>query len=103
MLPVVWHPAAQQDLFEIVTYVAQHDYVAAERLGRLLYESAEPLAQHPFMYKASERMPGYREIVAHPNYLVFYRVLADRVQVEMIAHARQQYPASALGKPGSSR
>ena len=49
------------------------------------------------MYKASERKPGWREIVAHPNYLVFYRVLADRVQVEMVAHARQQYPWQPVG------
>jgi len=50
------------------------------------------LAEHPYMYKFSERKPGWRQIVAHPNYLVFYRVLADRVQIEMVAHARQQYP-----------
>ncbi|MDR0439796.1 MAG: type II toxin-antitoxin system RelE/ParE family toxin [Candidatus Accumulibacter sp.] len=93
MLPVVWHPKAQQDLLDIVSFVAKYNPQAAERLGRLIHESAEPLAEHPFLYKASLRKPGYREIVAHPNYLVFYRVLADRVQIEMVAHARQQYPA----------
>jgi addiction module RelE/StbE family toxin len=93
MLPVVWRPEAQQDLLEIVSFVAKHNYPAAEHPGRLIYESAEPLAEHPFMYKASIRKPGYREIVVHPNYLVFYRVLADRVQIEMVAHTRQQYPS----------
>ncbi len=92
MLPVVWHPDAEKDLLEIVGFVAEHDFKAAERLGRLIYESAEPLAEHPYMYKVSERKPGWRQIVAHPNYLVFYRVLADCVQIEMVAHARQQYP-----------
>lgn len=92
MLPVVWHPDAEQDLLEIVAFIAEHDFSAAERLGRLIYESAEPLAEHPFMYKVSIRKAGYREIVVHPNYLVFYRVLADCVQIEMVAHSRQQYP-----------
>ena len=41
-------------------------------------------------------MPGYREVVAHPNYLVFYRVLADRVQIEMVAHARRLFPLQRL-------
>lgn len=69
MLPVVWHPNAEQDLLEIVAFVAEHDFTAAARLGRVIYESAESLAEHPFMYKASLRKPGWREIVAHPNYL----------------------------------
>jgi toxin ParE1/3/4 len=93
VLPVVWHPEAEKDLLEIVAFVAEHDFQAAQRLSRLIYESAEPLAEHPFLYKVSERKPGWREIVAHPNYLVFYRVLSDRIQVEMVAHARQQYPS----------
>ncbi|GHU20900.1 plasmid stabilization protein ParE [Betaproteobacteria bacterium] len=95
MLPVVWHPDAERDLLEIVAFIAEHDYRAAERMGRLIYESAEPLAEHPYMCKASERKPGWREIVVHPNYLVFYRVLSDRVQVDMVAHSRQQYPGGA--------
>jgi toxin ParE1/3/4 len=92
VLPVVWHPDAERDLLEIVRFVAERDFKAAQRLGRVVYESAEPLGEHPYLYKVSERKPGWREIVAHPNYLVFYRVLADRVQVDKVAHARQQYP-----------
>jgi toxin ParE1/3/4 len=92
VLPVIWHPEAEKDLLEIVAFIAEHDYAAAEKIGHLIHESAEPLSEHPFLYKTSDRKPGYREIVVHPNYLVFYRVLVDCVQVEMVAHARQQYP-----------
>ena len=45
MRPVVWHPEAEKDLLEIVAFVAEHDFQAAQRFGRLTYESAEPLAQ----------------------------------------------------------
>jgi plasmid stabilization system protein ParE len=38
------------------------------------------------------RLPGTREIVAHPNYIVVYRVLIDRIVVEAVIHARQKYP-----------
>jgi len=33
-----------------------------------------------------------REIVAHPNYIVLYRVAAERIEIVTIVHARQQYP-----------
>lgn len=36
-------------------------------------------------------MPDTREIVAHPNYIVVYRVLPDRIQVVEVLHSRQQY------------
>ena len=92
MLPVFWTEAADEDLAAITDYVAMHDQAAALRLGQRLKNAALSLSEHPYLFKESERMPGYREIVAHPNYLVFYRVLADRVQIEMVAHARRLYP-----------
>ncbi len=44
MLPVVWHPDAEQDLLEIVSFVAEHNMHAAEQLGRLIYDSASILS-----------------------------------------------------------
>ena len=38
------------------------------------------------------RVEGTREIVARPNYIVVYRVLADMTLVSGVVHARQQYP-----------
>jgi addiction module RelE/StbE family toxin len=92
MLPVFWTEAADEDLATITGYVAEYSPAAARRLWQRLKSSAISLSEHPYLFKESERMPGYREIVAHPNYLVFYRVLADRVQIEMVAHARRLYP-----------
>lgn len=76
----------------IIGYVAERNLAAAFRLWQTLKNTVVVLSEHPYLFKESERMPGYREIVAHPNYLVFYRVLADRVQIEMVAHARRLYP-----------
>lgn len=44
------------------------------------------------MYRHSERIPGCREIVAHPNYIVVYRVELDHIEVLRVMHARQEYP-----------
>ena len=92
MLPVFWTEDAEDDLTAIVQYVFERNPTAARRLWQRLKNSVVILSEHPYMFKESDRMPGYREIIAHPNYLVFYRVMSDRVQVEMVAHARRLYP-----------
>ncbi|MDR2188496.1 MAG: type II toxin-antitoxin system RelE/ParE family toxin [Azonexus sp.] len=92
MLPVFWTEAADEDLAAITDYIAERNPAAALKLWQVLKASTVNLSGHPYLFQESERMPGYREIVVHPNYLVFYRVLADRVQIEMVAHARRMYP-----------
>lgn len=52
---------------------------------------AERLAKHPFLYRAG-RIPGTREALIHPNYLLVYRVTADAVEIVNVLHSRQQYP-----------
>ncbi len=51
-----------------------------------------PLANPPYLYRASERVPGLREIVAHPNYIIIYRVTRTSVEVVNIVHARREFP-----------
>ncbi len=50
-----------------------------------------PVAEHPYLYR-SGRAPGTRELVAHPNYVLVYRVTLKRIEVVNIIHARQEYP-----------
>lgn len=92
MLPVFWSRDAQEDLLAIVGYVARRDRAAAIRLWQRLESSVVSLSEHPYLFEESERMPGYREIVAHPNDLVFYRALVDRIRVDMVVHARRMFP-----------
>ena len=33
-----------------------------------------------------------RELVAHPNYIVVYRVTDDAIEIVNVVHARQKYP-----------
>ncbi|MFT4195096.1 type II toxin-antitoxin system RelE/ParE family toxin [Ottowia sp.] len=92
MLPIFWLESADADLDRIIGYIAQRNYPAAERLWHRLRESVLPLAEHPYLYRQSERVPGLREIVAHPNYLVLYRVTATHVEVVGVVHARRNFP-----------
>ena len=92
MLPVVWLASARDDLRQIVTYIAHESPPAARRIKGLLEASVLPVAEHPYLYRQSERVPGLREIVAHPNYIVLYRVAATRIEVVTVVHTRREHP-----------
>ena len=94
MLPVVWRASARDDLREIVAYLARENPIAARRMKDLLAAAITPVAEHPYLFRASERIPGLREVVAHPNYIVLYKVASDRIEVVNVVHARQQFPKS---------
>jgi toxin ParE1/3/4 len=55
-------------------FVGERNPLAAEKLWHLLHDSVLPLSEHPYLYKQSGRVPGTREIVAHPNYIIIYQV-----------------------------
>lgn len=92
-LPVHWRASARDDLAAIVAYVAERDPQAARRLKARLESAPLPLSEHPYLYPAG-RVPGTRELVAHPNYLIVYRVTVERVEVVAVVHTRQEYPPS---------
>jgi len=91
MLPVIWNLDAIDDLKDITDYISEHNTWAARRLGAAIRASTGRLPQNPFMYRQSERIPGCREIVVHHNYIVIYRVDADRIRIMRVVHARRMY------------
>lgn len=91
MLEVIWRPEAQNALYHLITYIADHDPTAARRMLSRILECIEPARTYPQMGRLG-RAAGTREIIAHPNYIVIYRVLADAVEVLDVVHARQEYP-----------
>jgi len=91
MLPLRWRAAALDDLDRLIGYIAQFNPAAAEALRDRIESVVLPLSEHPYLYRPG-RVPGTRELVAHPNYIVVYSVLADCVEIVNVLHARQQYP-----------
>jgi len=91
VLRLVWGAEALGDLQTIIGYIADRDPSAAERLHAAIEHTAEQLPAHPFLYRPG-RVPGTREAVVHPNYILIYRVGAEAVEVLAVVHARQQYP-----------
>ena len=84
---------AREDLRAIVQYIGKDNPARAKSFGKELRDKTKPLAQHPGLGRPG-RLPGIRELVVHPNYLVFYRVLAEgrTVQILRVKHSAQRMP-----------
>lgn len=93
---IVWRPMAESDLDNIIDYIARDNPTRAGEFGQELRDKTLPLAQHPKMGRTGRPgLPAFvRELVAHRNYIVFYRVLdeARTVEILRVKHAAQQTP-----------
>ncbi|WP_375662829.1 type II toxin-antitoxin system RelE/ParE family toxin [Bartonella sp. CL266QHHD] len=92
MLPVVWLSSARDDLRQMLPILLAKIHLLARRMKRFLEASVLPLAEHPYLYRQSEKVLGLREIVAHPNYLILYRVAAHKIEIVAVVHARREFP-----------
>ena len=91
MLAVRWTANALAQLDTVTTYVQARNFDAAERLRLLFEDAAERLSLNPYSHRPG-RIPGTREVVVHPNYVLVYRVGAEAIDVLALLHARQRYP-----------
>jgi toxin ParE1/3/4 len=91
MLNVLWLDEALRDLAEINSYISDRNPVAARNLNKLIVEQTDLFSEHPLLFRAG-RIPGTRELVVHPNYIVVYRLTAATVEILNVLHVRQEYP-----------
>lgn len=92
MQHVVWLETASRDLDQILGYIEDRNLLAALNLQESIEYAVSQLPFHPYLYRLG-RVPGTRELLAHPNYLVAYRVVVSAIEIINVVHARQQYPA----------
>jgi toxin ParE1/3/4 len=91
-LPIIWRASASSDLAEIIRYVANVNPPAARRLRQVLMESVLSVSEYPYLYRQSQAIPAMREIVAHPNCIVYYRVTATCIEVVNVIRPRREFP-----------
>ena len=83
---IEWRPMAREDLRAIVRYIGKDNPTRAKSFGQELRDKTKPLAQHPELGRQGRPgLPDWlRELVVHPNYIVFYRVQAATRTVEIL-------------------
>lgn len=87
---IEWRPEARADLKQLINYIADRNLPAAIELNQAIHAAASTVSRHPHLYRTG-RVRGTREIVAHANYLLVYRV-TDQLEILNVLHARQEYP-----------
>jgi toxin ParE1/3/4 len=88
---VRWLERASRDLQSVVGYIAEHNAVAAQKLKDDIERQVLALENFPYLFRPG-RLPGTREIVVHPNYIVVYRVGLQTVDILRVMHSRRRYP-----------
>lgn len=87
---------AREDLRAIGQYIGKDNPTQAKSFGKELQGKIKLLAQHPELGRTGRPgLPDYvRELVVHPNYIVFYRVQAEArtVQILRVKHVAQRMP-----------
>jgi len=85
---------AEEDLSEVITFIAADNPTTAMALADKIEKSLEDLASHPRLGRVPEdpnlMQMGYRYLVVE-NYLVFYVVEARAVIIHRILHGARNY------------
>jgi addiction module toxin, RelE/StbE family len=88
------YPAAKRDLKELIIYLNTLSADAALRYYDLLVEKITSVAQMPercpYVRNNPLKAKGYRCLVVE-NYLVFYVVKGDTVQIRRILYGKRNY------------
>ena len=99
MKPVTFNPVALDDLEELTNYIASDNEVAAADVKEAILHTAGLLAHHPGLGVrprfSAQRFAGIRFLPASgfPNYLLFYRELADEIEVLRVLHGARNLPS----------
>ncbi|MBS0512214.1 MAG: type II toxin-antitoxin system RelE/ParE family toxin [Proteobacteria bacterium] len=94
-MEIVWTDEALRDLEDILAYhhLQAGPATANAVQGRIVAE-VEGLRTFPERIRASDRVPGARELVVRRlPYVVFVKVLANEVVVLNLVHTARRFPA----------
>lgn len=85
-----WTNPARRTLAEHITFIAQDNPDAAERVRDAIIAAVESLADTPHRGRPGQRA-GTRELVItkFPSYLVVYRVAESEIHIIRVWHGRQ--------------
>jgi len=80
----------------IIRYIGTDNPDRARSFAQELRDKTKPLALHPELGRTGRPgLPDFvRELVAHPNYIIFYRVIAARriIEILRVKHVAQRFP-----------
>jgi len=92
MPEVIRTPPANADLMEIWVYLAEDDIGVANSTIQAIGRKCLDCAEMPGIGRRREDLsPGLRSI-SQGNYLIFYRVAGDDIQIVRVLHGARDLP-----------
>ncbi len=82
---------ARQDLAAIIAYIAADNPAAADVFLDRIIERTDTLPHHPHAFRKG-RLPGTREMVIHPHYILVYATRNDGVTILRLLHSARNWP-----------
>jgi toxin ParE1/3/4 len=86
---IEWTGKSYSDLHSISEFISRDNRAAAKQTIQLIRRKARQLAEHPFLGRRTE-FGDIREFVVHSNYILYYRVSQQTVEILRVWHAAQQ-------------
>lgn len=91
MYTLEWRALAEKDLEQIVDYIAADNPKRALSFVAELRDKGRLLLANPRMGRIG-RVKSTRELVAHPNYIIVYRLAGQVIEVLRVKHVAQRWP-----------
>ena len=89
-MAVKWLKVALENMATIADYIAQDKPDRATSFVQEIREKTLVLADFPSVGRAG-RVAGTRELVAHKNFLVIYRVKGKTIEIIRVRHVAQKH------------
>lgn len=89
MPKIIFSKPAQQDLFKIWDYIAIGDFDAADKVVRKIEEKCLMLSTSSAIGKKRDELAKNLRSFPVGNYIIFYRIIADGIQVVRVLHSAQ--------------
>jgi toxin ParE1/3/4 len=86
-----WTDEARHDLAAIIGYIATDNPTAADAFLDRIIERTDTLPHQPQAFRKG-RLPGTREMVIHPHYILVYAVQNDGVTILRLLHSARNWP-----------
>lgn len=90
-MQIKWTKRASQNLYSIIKYIETDNPIVAKEFYMEIIQKIKVLENFPLLGRLGI-VPETREFVVHENYIVYYRILEEHIQILRVLHAKRKYP-----------
>lgn len=90
-MQINWTKRASKNLDSILAHIVQDNPIASKKFLAETLVKIGRLEEFPLLGRVGI-VPSTRELVIHDNYIAYYSVEGEKVQILRVLHVRRKYP-----------